>query len=716
MPGPRAKGKSGSKPKSSAGLKHRNATESLSTAGLADQAYVNDIGNTEDWNLVVDILCAHFKLPDLTTRSGLKKIHARFPEIHRKLDNAYTANAGNERMMGGIIGIWTKMCADSILRDKLFKEGLVAKMMPLLDMPSARHVGLRTLSTVTQHGGAEARKEIARHSPTLVRLMQEFPDDPKVIELATSTMAHSIGAVTSVEEKPDQKLLKAIDIRSVLKTTVDNLRNPKASYLAMTHALGLVTSTTLHCSNECKSLPQLLTYLVACLRSNDLTTRCNALGGLIRLSHADSEPDMVFCDPYKLVANVRRGFSPELSDAMMNYGPAECDTTLIIRTMTDYQNAMMKCAQDHNLCALGRKLGPLILRTEFAIAEGGFQAVNERTGQMELMDVGLPFKMWTDALPACARTLRAKGVPADLDIADVLEMKHAILKQRVPNAIAVAKKAIARNPELAYSYYAIGLGIDDAEGLRSVKKGLKCKHITPFVRNYMLWRAVEKAANMGVTVLQEARRGEKDYAEGIAFLMSALDDAKTFLASAPPDSRNLPAILNWYILLTLTIRGPELGENLQELDLAMQKVELSDKFCNFLGYPPKKTQIRLTRQMAVSSYATAVKDWSDVIKRFDKLSEPILEDELKPTATSRPEDDLAAWLENLEVSPEEEQLPKRYSHSRISTNSVALYHCSWCGNPSAVLRKCSGCGKTRYCDSACQKAHWGDHKRTCKSA
>lgn len=62
---------------------------------------------------------------DLTTRSGLKKVHARFPEIFKKLDTVYVSaqRRGNVRMMGGIVGVWAKMCADAILRDKLFQEG-----------------------------------------------------------------------------------------------------------------------------------------------------------------------------------------------------------------------------------------------------------------------------------------------------------------------------------------------------------------------------------------------------------------------------------------------------------------------------------------------------------------------------------------------------------------------------------------------------------------
>jgi len=30
-------------------------------------------------------------------------------------------------------------------------------------------------------------------------------------------------------------------------------------------------------------------------------------------------------------------------------------------------------------------------------------------------------------------------------------------------------------------------------------------------------------------------------------------------------------------------------------------------------------------------------------------------------------------------------------------------------------KKCSGCLVARYCSSDCQKTHWNDHKRECKT-
>ena len=57
------------------------------------------------------------------TRSGLKKIHANFAAIQKQLDASYDKYRDNERVSGGIVGIWGRMSVDSILRTKLVDAG-----------------------------------------------------------------------------------------------------------------------------------------------------------------------------------------------------------------------------------------------------------------------------------------------------------------------------------------------------------------------------------------------------------------------------------------------------------------------------------------------------------------------------------------------------------------------------------------------------------------
>ncbi|THH28452.1 hypothetical protein EUX98_g5738 [Antrodiella citrinella] len=702
MPGPRRKTKN--KPSATA------ASSSLAVA-LPD-AFVEEIDDVQGWREIVNLLCDAFKLPDMSRRSGLKKIHANFSEIYRKMDKTYTKYSGNEKVVGGIVAIWAKMCVDAVLRNRLVHEGLIDKIMPLMDMRSTRLIGLETLATVTHHGGLEVRIEIAKHTPTLLRIMDEFPDHPKINELAVSTISHSVGSVIN-EEHLDKALARKLDVPAVLKQVLDAMRKPNASLILVDHGISLVTSGCQHCHQEIKALPPLLSLLAACLRVSDISVRCNALASFIRINSPGSEEENRFFDPRKLMDAVQRRFPGHLVDAMMDFGMLRCETTLLGKTAGDYQTAMMKCAQDHDLRTLGKTLAGLIVRTEFSISEGGFQSYNDR-GQMEFMDVGLPFKAWTDSLPHCAKVLRdGNPTPLDLDMADILDIKFYILRQRIPDAIAHAQGAIKRNPQVAYFYYAIGLGADTAQALRAVKKGLKAKQTTPFVKYYMLWRAIVSAGDMGVTMLANARAGDQEYSEGIAFLMSALDDTKDFFDIAPPDARHMATIVNWFVVLTLAIKGPELSPDLKELEPAFKKLEIARRITEHIGFPYKKTQMRLSREMMLRLWPKAIKDFVSTITYYDALYDSSSKEQ---QSVAGAEDTLAAWLDEISHDDEDGHYDTHCIHPRINSNSVELYRCTYCRNPSAALRKCSGCGKVRYCDGACQKSHWFEHKATCKPA
>jgi hypothetical protein len=139
------------------------------------------------------------------------------------------------------------------------------------------------------------------------------------------------------------------------------------------------------------------------------------------------------------------------------------------------------------------------------------------------------------------------------------------MRQRLPDAVNLAKKGIQRNPDQAYFYYATTLLADNVQGLRAAKKGLKCKTITPFVKYQMMQRAVEHAGDMGVKLLQEVPDvGEKKWEEGIAFLTSAVEDAKTYVEGAPPDNRHMKNVGYWFVLLTMLIKD-DLSPDLREL-------------------------------------------------------------------------------------------------------------------------------------------------------
>ncbi len=118
---------------------------------------------------------------------------------------------------------------------------------------------------------------------------------------------------------------------------------------------------------------------------------------------------------------------------------------------------------------------------------------------------------------------------------------------------------------------------------------------------------------------------------------------------------------------------------------------------NTLKFVIKKTQMRLAREMVLSLYPKAIDEWGVWIKHFDELDAHADSDGHQPISSTQADDDLAIWLENIKLEDgAEDTMHRGCTHPKISVNNVTLYRCSWCGNPSAVLRKCGGCAKTRY--------------------
>lgn len=456
--------------------------------------------------------------------------------------------------------------------------GFLSKVVPLLDIDPCRLLALRSLSSVahqTQGSGSEAVfLELAKLASKLVGFLEEYPDDDALGELVVTILSHTLVPIQykidiRLQNQPQVAVLKTIDMSRVLKQVTLQMQKPTAPKFLIEHGARLVSISAFHCSQAFLANPSSVNFLVAGLRSAEWETRSTCLNGLIRLFRLNSEQDFANLDP-KVFFQQRR-LPDALADALADYGPFRTETFITVKTARDFQGAMMGVLQDRDLHKLGLTLAELIVRTEYSIADGYFAAEDPRTGKRESgFDVGLPFQTYVEALPHCAKLLRQRAGPGELDKADILEIKYLIMKTRVPEAAEVAKKGLVRNPEVAYFYYARSMLADTTLGLRSAKKGIKCKQSTPFIRFQLLQRAVAHAGEMGLCTLEDASSPEDPkWEEGVAFLMSAWNDSKTFVAEAPPDNRHMRNVLYWNILLTILIQGPDTSANLEEIQVCL---------------------------------------------------------------------------------------------------------------------------------------------------
>jgi hypothetical protein len=115
MPGPgNKKTKAKAKPKASGGN-----SNNASASTLTSDAFLDDIDKAEGWQQIVLTLCDAVRIPgttpkkssfkllklklislDLTTRHGLKRVHADFESIYKKLDRYYEKYPDNDKVKG----------------------------------------------------------------------------------------------------------------------------------------------------------------------------------------------------------------------------------------------------------------------------------------------------------------------------------------------------------------------------------------------------------------------------------------------------------------------------------------------------------------------------------------------------------------------------------------------------------------------------------------
>ena len=124
---------------------------------------------------------------------------------------------------------------------------------------------------------------------------------------------------------------------------------------------------------------------------------------------------------------------------------------------------------------------------------------------------------------------------------------------------------------------------------------------------------------------------------------------------------------------------------------SVKKLELAKEFLAFFETKLPNDQTILTTDLVLSRYKAVCTEWSSFLSHFNDVCNS--DHDVRKRSEANAGDNLAAWLAGLRVEGETEPVP--CGQSRIKFSTVHLYRCSHCHNPSAVLRKCSGCGQTR---------------------
>ncbi|KAF7310071.1 hypothetical protein MIND_00380300 [Mycena indigotica] len=689
---------------------------------------------SEDGLRLVHIICRFFGLPtDLTTRSSLKKIHGKLHEVYPLMEQAFEESV-DLRIKLGILAIYTNMCTDAILRNRLCELGFLGQLLTLMAIPLCRNLTLDSLIIITHHAGLAVRMEIARAAcEPLLQLIKDFPEDQETSDFALRVLSHVIVSVVSEEAKQkDPSLATSLPLQDVAQALIDGLRRPDPPPTLITHVTRCFT--TLSQSKDIELSQSMANLFLAGLCSKEWEDRSHCLGALIHASLADAEDEAWFFHPRTARCITHISEAPKhVREPIQTWG---IENAVMYKAMIAYEEFTSTLFAAHSsggeFYNAGKKIARLILNAEVPTVDGSSPIKNTITGQ-SVFPGGESGTRWSDTFPRCSAAIRQNGVVGELFLADILDLEALLMRVDFSGAIALATQIVERNSDFAYGYYVLALLQFNVHGLRAAARGLECTpgplNLTPCMRLQNLRLKGQIASIVGLGALTRNTPGKHGLPTpnaAVALLKTAKKDLQTFFEEAAPDHRYLSTVCCWLIALHV-VSGDDISDDFHEIKVYRDRLEFATDLNKWLDIDSPRTQIRIVTERILRDFPAARKEWGAVVAANG--CEGHNSDAVRTEAEM--EHDLAAWMAGLDVDDEAScQTRTRYSgHEHRSpsqwymheyevteaadTKKPRLYHCSFCQNSSAVLRKCAGCSEARYCNATCQKRHWSVHKKKC---
>ncbi|KAM5538147.1 hypothetical protein V8D89_008190 [Ganoderma adspersum] len=642
-------------------------------------------GVDEDTGLDIpaDRLRRHLQIPDITTRSGLRQVHANFEQINRCLDEAYVAALSRGVPEGAmlVLIIWTKMTADAILRQRLIRTGLVQKIIPLLKTSPGGEM-VEELTKMFVESDEEFAMELFRHNMDIVKILRDHSDDTAVVDPTIMTLSQSFSQPIILHRSSHPDILDHECLIPVLSALLDTLRNPPELLPEFTLNVAMIILARVPriCPKRCRiqEIPSLFTYYAALSRSRRLRTRGNAVASILLLAREDgietgriqfagnSSGDTVG-RAHASQEDLLSAFPEDLRSRLLTYGADASECVVKFRAGSDAASAISQYRSGDDLCALGLRLAELVQLTEGVI---------DRDAKWYDMDGSELTHL--DLLLCYAASLAERQGSVEQDAADVLKLHYLTATQADPRELYFsAQAAMERNPDLAYAHYVHAMcysssraHIDDR--LRTITEAVVCYGQTPFLRCELIARGVVVVGWQALATLPSLMDISQELEQqAMEYFRQVIYSADAYTRLAPPDARQLPAILSWYVVLKLVTERHDLSH----YEPLLETIRTAERFAEILhrDRSPAKTDIQLAREWLFEPYGNgSTQQWDRLIMRLDEMDDNVSE------LVSTPEGPAAAM-----------------SFASITANNVRLDQCSWCKNSTVSVKKCSRCREAR---------------------
>ncbi|PIL27624.1 hypothetical protein GSI_10776 [Ganoderma sinense ZZ0214-1] len=583
-----------------------------------------------------DQLRKRLGIPDLTTRTGLKKVHLDFDDCSHRLDECYASALANSDTTTAMLVciIWTKIAADALLHEQLLCAGLITKLIPLLGMPRAGGLAENLFHFLIYKAGykpAESAFELCRHNPAVLKTLRDHPGDQQIADFTIRTLAHGTLYTVSSQGPSDASIVDAIALKEVLSSLLGTLRDPgylleKTLELAMT----ILAKAPPVCPKESrlKDIPSLLAYYSALTRSRHFGARCNGALALLRLARieldqagnvdfeaqnratapSDRSAQRISCNHDQLLA----GFPEDLQCLMETYGVDSCETVVEARRSSTVESALVQFREDNDARALGRCLAEHLQHSEFI--------VNPNDDSSDASGSGLKL---TDVLESCIQSLSQSGSSEDLDAAAILELHSLLLKKQFQRALDRAEDELGRNPELGYARYAYCLALlDFFLRPRAINTALASNDLTPFLRRRLLFEAVKLLGEQGCWMLwEDGLATDEVTGPATAHFKEAIEKAELYLEMAPPDARQRSTVLNWYIVVRIVAESLDIHNDLSDYEPLLEQLRIAERFDEIRQDPPAKCDIQLAREWLFENYSDGtILEWERLTVRLGQMA------------------------------------------------------------------------------------------------
>jgi hypothetical protein len=222
------------------------------------------------------------------------------------------------------------------------------RVMSLLDQEETLIITLQALATITRHGGADSRHDVAATiTPRLVETLKTHSKNPEVVHLIITLLSHTVATMYD-DEEPTYKRFPSVKLQDILPAVHTALCDDGPTPETFNHATLFVTSTVRHGHAAIAKHQPTLDFIVACLRVRDLATRTTALGSILtfHLTGSNMKPVIKHQDPMQHAAALQR-LPEQLQQAIFGYGLLDCEHPMFVRAFGEYQKAQMEAGRQH---------------------------------------------------------------------------------------------------------------------------------------------------------------------------------------------------------------------------------------------------------------------------------------------------------------------------------------------------------------------------------